>query len=98
MANEERLPMPVRADPVAGQAELASQWRRLTRAATVVAVLTSPAVFLWCRQVQHWSIVWSLLATFLLVIAFRGTVDVITRRFIPWPSLFGTEEDALKAS
>ncbi|MBA3476720.1 MAG: hypothetical protein H0T10_08225, partial [Actinobacteria bacterium] len=29
--------------------ELADQWRTLTRAATAVAVLTSPALFIWFK-------------------------------------------------
>jgi len=36
--------------------ELTAQWRSLARAATFVAVLTSPAVFVWLhnRQGRHW--------------------------------------------
>jgi hypothetical protein len=30
------------------------------------------------------------------VIAFRGLVDVLLRRMIPWPSLFGTDETRLR--
>ncbi len=73
------------------QSELAHQWRRLTRAATLVAVLTSPAVFVWFTGVLGWGTAWSLVATFLSVIAFRGFIDVVFRRFIPWPSLFAAE-------
>jgi cell division protease FtsH len=82
----------------AGQAssELAGQWRRLTRAATFVAVLTSPLPFFWLHEVVGASMFWSLLGTFFAVIAFRGLVDVASRRFIPWPSLFGTDETRLK--
>ena len=76
--------------------QLADQWRRLTRAATVVAVLTSPALFIWFRQQEGWSIGWSLAATFLAVIAFRGLVDIGLRRAIPWPSLFGTDSRRLR--
>src|SRR5215203_2007092 len=75
---------------------LADQWRRLARAATFVAVLTSPAVFVWCVEVQHWSVLVSLVATFLAVIAFRGFVDLAFRRAIPWPSLFGAESQQLR--
>jgi ATP-dependent Zn protease len=75
---------------------LADQWRRLARAATFVAVLTSPAVFVWCREVQDWSVVVSLVVTFLAVIAFRGMVDLVFRRAIPWPSLFGTDAQKLR--
>jgi ATP-dependent Zn protease len=81
-----------------GQASsaLASQWRRLTRAATVVAVLTSPVPFFWLHEIVGASTFWSLVGTFVAVIAFRGLVDVGVRRFIPWPSLFGTDETRLK--
>jgi ATP-dependent Zn protease len=81
-----------------GQAsnELAGQWRKLTRAATFVAVLTSPLPFFWLYEVQGVSLFWSLTATFGLVIATRGLVDIGVRRFIPWPSLFGTDETRLK--
>jgi len=76
--------------------QLADQWRRLTRAATFVAVLTSPALFIWFRRQEGWSIGWSLVATFLAVIAFRGLVDIGLRRAIPWPSLFGTDSRRLR--
>src|SRR5688500_8418398 len=81
-----------------GQAsnELAGQWRKLTRAATFVAVLTSPLPFFWLYELQGVSLFWSLTATFGLVIATRGLVDIGVRRFIPWPSLFGTDETRLK--
>ena len=85
-------PVPALVQPRSGTEQLAAEWRRLTRVATVVAVLTAPAAFVWLHQVQGWSIGWSLLGTFLEVIAFRGLVDVVLRRFIPWPSLFGAEE------
>jgi cell division protease FtsH len=72
--------------------ELARQWRQLVRGATFVAVLTSPAVFLWYYDVLRWSLFWSLFMTIVSVAAFRGLVDIVVRRLIPWPSLFGTEE------
>ncbi|MDQ3875841.1 MAG: AAA family ATPase, partial [Actinomycetota bacterium] len=72
---------------------LAGQWRRLIRTATAVAVLTSPAVFVFLHEHQGWSIGWSIVTTFLLVVAFRGLMDVALRRIIPWPSLFGVEEE-----
>jgi hypothetical protein len=76
--------------------ELAAQWRKLSRAATIVAVLTSPLPFYWLYYMQDVSLFWSLMATFLIVVATRGLVDVGVRRFIPWPSLFGTDETRLK--
>src|SRR5438445_1832299 len=71
---------------------LMTQWRGLTRAATAVALLTSPAAFLWFHRQVGWSVGWSLLATAGVVIGFRGFVDLTLRRFIPWPSLFGTDD------
>ena len=85
-------PVPALVQPRSGTEQLAAEWRRLTRVATVVAVLTAPVAFEWLHQVHGWSVGWSLLGTFLEVIAFRGLVDVVLRRFIPWPSLFGAEE------
>src|SRR5439155_1908988 len=75
---------------------LSDQWRVLARAATFVAVLTSPAAFTWFHNREGWSIGWSLGATILVVVAFRGLVDLILRRFIPWPSLFGIDDERLR--
>src|SRR5712691_3292036 len=75
---------------------LAQQWRMLARAATFVAVLTSPAAFVWFHKHQGWSIGWSLAATIATVGAFRGFIDLVLRRFIPWPSLFGTDDTRLQ--
>ena len=55
-----------------------------------------PVLFVWFHNQIGWGIGWSLLATFLCVIVFRGIVDVAVRRFIPWPTLFGQETDALE--
>jgi cell division protease FtsH len=76
--------------------ELADQWRLLTRAATLVAVLTSPALFVWFHQREGWSVLQSLGATVLLVVASRGLVDLLFRRMIPWPSLFGADSEQLR--
>src|ERR1051326_8253981 len=75
---------------------LASHLRRLSRIATVVALLTSPAVFFWHHHQLGLGLWWSLVAAAASVIAFRGVVDLATRRLIPWPSLFGTEEARLR--
>jgi ATP-dependent Zn protease len=75
---------------------LAQQWRTLARTATFVAVLTSPAAFLWFHKHQGLSIGWSLAATIGSVAAFRGFIDLVLRRFIPWPSLFGTDDTRLQ--
>jgi ATP-dependent Zn protease len=73
--------------------ELASSWRQLTRAATFVALLTSPALVAFLMRQDHWPLWKAVLVTVLIVIAFRGLVDLVFRRFIPWPSLFGLESE-----
>jgi cell division protease FtsH len=91
------------AGPVAGglasseqSRELTDQWRALRRAATAVALLSSPALFLWLHKHEGWSIGWSLLATALAVFAFRGGLDLLFRRFIQWPSLFGIDSPEVR--
>jgi ATP-dependent Zn protease len=71
--------------------ELASGWRKLTRAATFVALLTSPALVAFFMRQNHWPLWKALLVALATVIAFRGLVDLLFRRLIPWPSLFGLE-------
>jgi len=74
---------------------LAREWRRLGRAATAVAVLTSPALFVVLFKTFEWPLGWALAATLLGVAAFRGLVDVLAHKLIPAPSLYGAE-DALR--
>ncbi|MGA9857129.1 MAG: AAA family ATPase [Solirubrobacteraceae bacterium] len=71
---------------------LAAEWRRLTRAATLVALLTAPAFFLILFDTNHLGLVASLLITVVAVIGFRGLVEVVTRRLIPSPSLYGADQ------
>jgi ATP-dependent Zn protease len=71
---------------------LAGEWRRLTRAATFVALLTAPVFFLVLYESNHLGLLASLLITALVVLMFRGLVEVVTRHFIPWPSLLGNQE------
>src|SRR3954454_5517265 len=71
---------------------LATQWRQLTRAATFVALLTSPAFFVILYQRNGWGMVGALLVTFGAVIAFRGLIDVLARKVIPSPSLYGADQ------
>jgi cell division protease FtsH len=75
---------------------LATEWRSLTRAATYVAVFTSPATFTFLTLRHDWPLGWALLVTFLSVIAFRGLVDVLAHRFIPRASLYGAEQPLLE--
>ncbi|MBA2295152.1 MAG: AAA family ATPase [Actinobacteria bacterium] len=76
--------------------ELARSWRRLTRAATAVAIATSPALYVWFTQTNDW--VWwkALLATVGVIVVFRGFSDLLFRRMIPSPSMFGIETRALR--
>ena len=60
MASGERT---TRAAAMAQQAALAREWRRLRRAATFVAVLTSPATFVWLYDSHDWPLSWALLGT-----------------------------------
>jgi ATP-dependent Zn protease len=76
--------------------ELAGQWRKLTRAATIVALLSAPAVVVWLNQNEGWSWLWSIVAALGLVICFRGAVDLVFHRLIPRPSLFGLESPQLR--
>jgi ATP-dependent Zn protease len=75
---------------------LASQWRLLTRVATAVALLTSPAFFLLLYQTDHLGFAGALIITVLAVIVFRGLVEVIARKLIPSPSLYGADESLKK--
>jgi ATP-dependent Zn protease len=75
---------------------LAGEWRRLSKAATFVAVLTSPAVLAVLISVNDWPWFWALLATIVAISAFRGLVDIVAHRFIPRPSLYGADREALK--
>jgi cell division protease FtsH len=95
MANGERtLFGPQRA---AEQMALQTEWRRLTRAATFVAVLTSPAVFAWLYGANDWPLLWALVVTFVLVIAFRGFIDVLAHRLIPRATLYGAGRELMEA-
>jgi ATP-dependent Zn protease len=74
-------------------AALAGEWRRLTRAATAVALLTSPAVFLLLYRVDHVALWLAFILTAVGVISFRGLIEVVTRRMIPSPNLYGASDD-----
>ena len=76
--------------------ELAFSWRRLTRAATIVALLTSPALVAYFVRHENWPWWKAILVTLGTVIVFRGFVDLAFRRVIPWASLFGLESQELR--
>jgi cell division protease FtsH len=75
---------------------LRRQLRVLSRVATIVALLTSPAVYLTWAVALHHRVWLSLLLTIVTVLGFRGFVDVVTRRLIPWPSLYGSADTRIQ--
>ncbi len=76
--------------------DLAKSWRRLTRSATAVAVITSPALYVWFTRQADLSWWKALIATLGCVIVFRGFADLLFRKLIPAPSLFGIESRELR--
>src|ERR671920_1385682 len=80
----------------ADQLALLREWRRLTRAATVVAVLTSPVTFAFFYVQHDWPLLWALVATIAFVIAFRGFMDVLAHRLIPRASLYGAGRELVE--
>src|SRR5262249_51567309 len=75
---------------------LSDQWRALRRSATIVAVLSAPAAFIWLWKSQGMSLGWAIVVTAIAVFAFRGLLDLIFRRFIPQPSLFALEGEQVR--
>ena len=71
---------------------LAMEWRRLRRAATVVGLFTAPAFFLWLYLSLDFPFWLAVVGTFIGIAAFRGFIDVVTRRVLPWPSMYGADE------
>jgi ATP-dependent Zn protease len=76
--------------------ELSNQWRALRRAATSVAIISSPAVFVWLYKMQELALGWAILLTVLSIAAFRGLLDLAFHRFIEWSSLFGIDNQAVR--
>src|SRR5579872_5641482 len=76
-------------------AALGNQWRVLRRAATVVALISAPAVFVWLHNREHYATGWAVAMTAGAVIVVRGAMDLVFRRFIAWPSLFGAQDSRL---
>ncbi len=72
---------------------LAGEWRRLRRAATAVALFTSPLFFVVMYDKLGLSVPAAIAATIGSVIAFRGLVDVLARRMLPWPSMYGVDRE-----
>jgi ATP-dependent Zn protease len=74
---------------------LAAEWKRLSRAATFVAVVTSPFLFSVLHYSDGWSVPSAIVAAFFGVIAFRGLIDLLAHRLIPRPSLYGADKETL---
>ena len=72
---------------------LADGWRRLGRIATLVALLGAPSVFLWAYIAKDWGVLWSVLFTIGAVAVARGLIDVILRKIVPWPTLYGDDSE-----
>ena len=66
--------------------------RRLARVATFIAVLTSPALFFWLQQARRLGVGWSIVCDRACDRRLPRPVDILVRRVIPWPSLFGTDD------
>ena len=71
---------------------LAHEWRQLGRVATGVALLTAPALFLVMYDSDHLGLAGALIVTVIGVLTFRGLVEVLARKFIPSPSLYGADQ------
>ncbi|HZT46049.1 MAG TPA: AAA family ATPase [Gaiellaceae bacterium] len=92
---DEAAPSPVLAAREESRA-LSDQWRALRRSATFVAVLSAPAAFLYLWKHTSLSFGWAIVATAGATFAFRGLLDLAFRRFIPWPSLFATDDSRMR--
>ena len=77
-------------------AVLASELRRLARIATFIALLVTPGTFFFFRRADHLSVAWAVAATVASVLVFRGLLDLVIRKLIPWPSLFGADDARLQ--
>jgi ATP-dependent Zn protease len=74
---------------------LAREWKRLARAATFVALLTSPVLFGLLYYSDNWSLGAAIAGTVFGVIAFRGLIDILAHKLIPRPSLYGADKETL---
>ena len=72
---------------------LAREWKKLGRAATAVALLTSPIVFAVFVVSFEWPAFWALLAAIAVIVVFRGAVDVLAHKLIPAPAIYGAENE-----
>jgi ATP-dependent Zn protease len=87
---------PSRRRRVAEALALAGEWRRLDRLATAVGIVVSPVFFALLYGTAELPLAAAIPLTILAIAAFRGLIDVIAHRFIPRPSLYGTESELAK--
>ena len=72
---------------------LAREWRVLGRVATVVSLMTAPALFAFLYFAYEWPLVWALVGTVAGIVIFRGAIDVIAHKLIPSPAIYGAESE-----
>jgi cell division protease FtsH len=94
-ADEAAAPSPVLAAREENRV-LSDQWRGLRRAATFVAVISVPAIFVWLWKHTGLPFGWAIAVTAFAAFLFRGGMDLVFRKFIPWPSLFATDDIGLR--
>jgi ATP-dependent Zn protease len=88
---DDAAPSPVLAAREENRA-LNDHWRSLRRSATFVAIISAPAAFLYLWKHTGLSFGWAIVATAVAAFAFRGLLDLLFRRLLPWPSLFATDD------
>src|SRR3954452_7841491 len=72
---------------------LAREWRVLGRVATVVSLMTAPALFAFLYLAYDWAFIWALVGTAAGIVIFRGGIDVLAHKFIPSPAIYGAESE-----
>src|SRR5262245_58077195 len=92
---DDAAPSPVLAAQEESRA-LSDHWRALRRSATFVAIISAPAAFLYLWKHTNLSLGWAMVATAGAAFAFRGLLDLLFRKLLPWPSLFATDDMNLR--
>ena len=72
---------------------LAREWKQLGRAATFVALLTSPILYVSLVVAFGWAWYWAALGALGMIVVFRGAVDVLAHKLIPAPAIYGAESE-----
>ncbi len=93
-------PEPVVPAPAAGLNKanlfLSRELRRIGRFATVVTVVASPSIFYFIHHRHHERTSKAVFLTAIACLVFRGAVELVIRRTVPWPTLFGTTDQILR--